>query len=229
MELLGIISVAEKFLCGYATFCLRTLAHPIEQFSPLNTDDTSDTATKEGLQRLSLDLAFVIFSIFIGSILNSFVPSRKYSCDIVGKVIVVLMLWINFADYTHVLCRYFCGKAELEQTLWVSLQVSAVLYVVSSFINLVGGFLVILPQVSSSLVSIGQLGNSIANNPFYLYFLVQFALLNVYLPLVTKKINGFGSIRPIMVGIALSIFWVCFGIIFSELSLHTLPGMLNWF
>ena len=71
------------------------------------------------------------------------------------------------------------------------------------------------PRVSSVLVSSSKIGNSIANNSAYIYFLAQFALLNVYLPLGVKSINGFGCIRAVMIAVALSLFWVVFWLLFS--------------
>ncbi len=210
METNDVISFTEKYIVGCVMLFVKTLAHPIGRLTT-STNDT--TAIDRPLSHPPL-LAFVLISIFLGSILNLFVPARKYSGDIVGKVIVVLALWFFFTAYTHALCRIFRGKAKIEQTFWVSLQVFAALFVASSFVNLIGGVFVRHPQVSSFLVSTGKLGDSIANNPFYIYFLVQFILLNVYLPLGIKRIHNFGWKRPFLVGIALSLFWVWLGILF---------------
>ena len=223
MEIVDVISFVEKYLAEYAGLFLRTLVHPIARFQPLQTTSVNDIPVKthdvtaiSGAGSRPQLMAFVLISIFLGSIINSFVPARKYSGDIAGQIVVISFCWLFFAVYTHALCRIFRGKAKLEQTLWVSLQVFAALFVVSSFINLVGGVFVRHPRVSSFLVSTGRLGDSIANNPVYIYFLVQFTLLNVYLPLAVKAIHGFGWIRSIVIAIALSLFWVMFGMAFSS-------------
>jgi len=223
MEIADVISFVEKYLAEYAGVFQGTLVHPIARFQPSQTTSVNDIPVKtNGVTALSGAgsrhqlIAFVLISIFLGSIINSFVPARKYSGDIVGQIVVVSFCWLSFAAFTHTLCRIFRGEAKFEQTLWVSLQIFAALFVVSSFINLIGGVLVRHPRVSSFLVSRGRLGDSIANNPFYIYFLVQFALLNVYLPLAVKEIHGFGWIRSIVITIALSLFWVMFGMAFSS-------------
>ncbi len=223
MEIVDIISFVEKYLSEYARVFLKTLAHPIAQFRPLGATATKDIPVKShnttvisgAVSRPEL-LVFILISIFLGSTINSFVPARKYSGDIIGQVVVISFCWLFFAVFTHTLCRIFRGKAEFQQTLWVSLQVFAMLFVVSSFVNLVGGVFVRHPQVSSLLVSAGRLGDSIANNPVYIYFIAQFALLNIYLPLAIKELHGFGWVKPIVIGITLALFWVIFGIAFSS-------------
>lgn len=222
MNIVDVMSFVEKHLAEYTGVFVRTLVHPIARFQPLQTNSinnmpgkTQDLPATGGTgSRLQL-AAFVLISIFLGSIINSFVPARKYSNDIVGKIVVLSFFWIFLVAYMHPLCRIFRGKADLMQTLWVSLQVFAPLFLVSSLINLVGGVFVMHPRVASFLVSTGRLGNSIAHNPVYIYFLVHYAFLNVYLPLALKAIHGFGWISTIMIAIALSLFWMLFGMVFS--------------
>ncbi len=223
MEILDVISFVEKYLVEYARIFLRTLVHPTARFRRLQTTSannipvkTNDVTAIGGAGSRPQEMAFVLISIFLGSVINSFVPDREFPGDIVGQIVVISFCWLFFATYTHALCRISRGKAAFEQTLWISLQVFSILFVVSSFINLVGGVFVRQPRVSSFLVSTGKLGSAIASDPFYIYFFVQFALLNVYLPLALKAIYHFGWIRLILIAIALSVPWVLFGMAFSS-------------
>lgn len=221
MDVPATLKFSEKYLADYATFFLRILAHPTRASASLGSESADDTGSSLG--RLSSThasfsrpraLAFAIISIVLGLILNSFVPSRKYSGDLAGKVVVISLCWLCFASFAYRLCRLVRGKGGFSHSAWTSLQVFSVLFVVSSAVNLFGGVIVRIPRVSSFLVSLGKLGDSVANNPVYIYFIVQFALLNVYLPLSLKPVHGLGWMRCLLVGVVLSFFWAVFGIAF---------------
>ncbi len=213
----------DKNLAGYARIFSRTLVHPTASFQPMQTSSINSIPGK-AQDLLAPDntgswlqlSAFVLISVFLGSIINFLVPARKYSCDIVDKITVLSFFWLGVVACMHPLCRMFRGRANPTQTDYVSLHVVSTLFVVSSVISLVGGVFVRHPQVSSSLGSIGRLGDSIANNPVYIYFLTHCALFNVYLPLAVKAIHGFGWFRTIMIAIVLSSFWALFAIVFSS-------------
>ena len=82
------------------------------------------------------------------------------------------------------------------------------LYVVADFLNLVGGLLTLLPAISSVLVKSGRVGDSIANNPIYLFFFAQFGLFNIYLPLATKNVHGLRWWHCLLAILFLALFWV---------------------
>jgi hypothetical protein len=153
----------------------------------------------------------VVVSLAVGTVFNSLVPSRKYSGNFVDYVVVVLSCWCCFTLLAYAGSRLLKGEAAFGSTIWVSLQLFSSLYLVSSFLNLLGGALVKLPAVNMLLVSSGRLGDSVANNPVYIYFLCQFILLNIYLPLALKQLNRFGWIRAVLIALLLSLSWIIFG------------------
>jgi hypothetical protein len=95
------------------------------------------------------------------------------------------------------------------------LQVFWTLYVVASFVILVGGLLTLVPAISSFLVKSGRLGDSLANNPVYLFFFAQFGLFNLYFPLATKNAHGLRWWQCLLAILLLSLFWVWFSFEFS--------------
>ena len=217
-----VTSFVKKHLDEYARGFVKTLVHPIASFQPLQV--TPVTTIPEKTRAVSVSpgsgsrpqlIAFVLMSLILGSAVNSFVPARKYSGPVADDFFVFSILWINVAVYMNILCLFLRGKANIAHALWVMLQVFATTYVVSSFINLVGGVVVLHPAVSSLLVSAGRLGDSIANNSKYIYFLAQLALLHMYLPLAVKAIHGFGWIRTAVIASVFFLFWVAFWRFFS--------------
>jgi hypothetical protein len=72
-----------------------------------------------------------------------------------------------------------------------------------------------LQAISSFLVKCGKLGDSLANNPVYLFFFVQFGLFNIFFPVTTKNVHGLKWWQCLLAILFLSLFWVWFGLIFS--------------
>ncbi|MFC1621260.1 hypothetical protein ACFL2G_03040 [Candidatus Omnitrophota bacterium] len=222
MDFDKIIKMVQTYSNDYIVSFYKILLKPtsaFQRYQPSKNHSriiiaSANDNTSAGLQIEKRIISFVLISIAIGVILNSFVPSRKYSGEFFSNMVIVFICWLFFVFYTHFLCRLFRGTASFLHTLSVSLQVFSALYVVSSFLNLAGGALVTMPFIASKLLTFGRLGDSIVNNPIYIYFIAQFILLNVYLPIAIKNIHGFGRIRPILIGVILSSLWVLLGIAF---------------
>ncbi len=198
----------EKYITGYIKMFQRTLVLSVEPSTPEKTDIIQDTS------EIPLPL-FIMISLLIGAVLCYFVPERKYSGDTPGKIIIVLWLWFYFTAFAHLLCWMFRGKISFEKLYLTSIRTFTALFVVSCFVSFVGGLLFRYSTGFSTICSTGKLGDSIVNNPFYLFFFAQFILFNIYLPLIIKRLTDSRWIKTIIIGVALSMFWILFGIIFS--------------
>lgn len=227
MDLDKAISYFEKYTGEYLGLLYQTLAKPTQSFrDTVACSGQADvpiivpfSTTDEHLRRRLAGM--VVISLVAGTVFNSLTPSRKYSGTFIDYIIVVLSCWCCFTLLAYAGSRLLNGKASFGSTVWVSLQIFSSLYLVSSFLNLVGGAIARLPAVNMYLVSLGPLGDSVANNPVYIYFLSQFILLNIYLPLTLKQLNGFGWIRAILIALLLSSFWIVFDYaLYGHIGVH---------
>jgi hypothetical protein len=206
-----IMNTAGELLADYWEVFCDTLFHPVRS---LKVPEAVNGVLKRD-QFSWRPLIFVFISMYLGTILNLAVPSRKYSGDHFDKALVMVLLWVAFTGALNLFYRLCRVKEGHEKTLWVSLQVFWTLYVVASFVNLVGGMLTLVPAISSFLVKSGRLGDSLSNNPIYLFFFAQFGLFNIYLPLATKNVHGLRWWQCLLAILFLSLFWVWFGLSFS--------------
>jgi hypothetical protein len=215
------MNTAGELLADYWEAFSDTLLHPTQGLkvaeAVTGVADEDQLGSRNVLRRDQFSWKlwiFVFISVYLGTILNLAVPSRKYSGEDLAKALAMVVFWQVFTamhDIGYRLCRV---KGGHEKTLWVSLQVFWTLYVVASFVNLVGGMLTLVPAISSFLVKSGRLGDSLANNPIYLFFFAQFGLFNIYLPLATKNVHGLRWWQCLLAILFLSLFWVWFGFMF---------------
>jgi hypothetical protein len=214
--------LAVEQLADYWKTVCETLCHPARSFTAPQAVAGSGSGQRTGSAKvLRRDrfswklLVFVLINATLGTLLNLAVPARKYSGDNFSKAVIMVFLWGGFTVAFTGVCRLSASKASLEKIAWVSLQMFSTLYVVAGLVNLVGGLLMLVPLIAACLVRWGSLGDSIAHNPVYIFFFVQFGLFNIYLPLAAKGVLGLsrgGCFRAIMF---LSLFWVWFALLCS--------------
>jgi YD repeat-containing protein len=136
-------------------------------------------------------LSFLIVCIFIGSVFTAIIPGRSKAPDIVTTVIMVIGYWLLFGVAAYLICKIFSGQGSLVHTLSVNLQVFAVVYVLSSFAALLWGTVITgLVSVRTATYLRGLDGEKLINDPVYAYFLVQFVLLSIYVPLANCRVHG---------------------------------------
>ena len=213
-----ILNTAGELLADFWEVLCDTLFHPTRGLKVPGLPGVDQSSINGVVRRdqFSWKLGiFVFISIYLGTILNLAVPARKYSGDNFEKALVMVFLGVAFTGAINLFYRLCRVKEGDEKTMWASLQVFWTLYVVASFVNLVGGMLTLVPAISSFLVKSGRLGDSLANNPIYLFFFAQFGLFNIYLPLATKNVHGLRWRQCLLAILFLSPFWVWFGLLFS--------------
>jgi len=197
MELEKLLKISIEYLSEYFGVLFSTIKSPRIQFPPkLSTDDrvvilSSDSVTNTRLNTKLL--SFVLISIFIGSVLNTNIPGRNQGPDFVSMTIMILGYWFLFSFLVHVFCRSFGGGRAFTETLSVNLQVFATIHVLSSFVTFLWG--VVIKGFGSEKIEIylqGYLPKTVIESPIYAYFVVQFILVLIYLPLANRRLHGLG-------------------------------------
>lgn len=213
MDFEKLLKFSTEYLSDYFWVFAETLRSPILRFRPLLTprDGQSATAlasrpgvTAAGPRLNPKLLSFVFISIFVGLTINALIPERKVGKDFVTTAVIVLAYWLFFSCVTHWVCRLLRGRGTFVETLSVSLQLFAVLYVVSSFAAFIWGVLVAIPQLSTPIASLCPSAELLVKKPFFMYFIFQFVILAIYLPIALKHVHGFGWLRQLV----LAVSWV---------------------
>ena len=197
-----LIKLFTDYLSDYVWTFINTIRNPELRFQPLsNTDDqqsgivaSSQTGQPNTLINPKL-FSFVLISIFIGLTISTLIPGDKAQPDLATSSIVIVLYWLLYSSFVHMVCRIFAGKGSFSQTLSISLQLLSVIYVVSSFVALMWGTFVTGTKFGALLASRGDLPARLVERPIYIYFVVQFGLLAVYLPIAVKRIHGFNWSR----------------------------------
>ena len=212
MDIEKLLKLAVEYLSDYLATFVATLQRPGLRFRPV-IEATAATGieksqiaslagvTARGAQLNPRLFSFVLLSIFIGSTLNALIPGRRASPDFSTTVVVVLATWFFYSALIHGLTRLVDKRGLFWETISVSLQVFAVLYVVSSFAALLWAALTSPPQVRSILFSLDWLTlNTLSRQPVLMYFLVHFILLAIYLPMALKYVHQLNRIEQFLIG-----------------------------
>lgn len=205
MDIEKILEWGTKYFSEYTSVFISTLTRPTIRFQPINYQAQQPTLTIPG--ELSTDtvgpnlnpklFGFLIVSVFIGATLNSLIPVRSAPADIVTTTVVTLAVWFSYSWFVYGACKLLGGKGGFWATISVSLQLLAVIYVVSSFATLIVGTLVRLPFVYAFLVGHNTFLDVFVNSPVYFYFMIQSILMFIYLPFAVKHVHGFRFVRRI--------------------------------
>jgi len=101
---------------------------------------------------------------------------------------------------THVLCKMLNSRARFIDTLSISLQLVAVLYVVSVFATL------IIHSLSSKsiheqifLFFVGSSPIQFSNKPIDIYLLTYLVFASIYLPLALKNVHQFNLQQTLLI------------------------------
>ena len=192
------IGIFKQYGVEYLELFFMTLYSPALRFSPSGVSGIDVSSNVDGLNmgsgnaagfRLSPKLlVFAIISVFIGLVLQSQAFNGEER-DLTVTFIMAFFLWVMYSIFIHLLCRLFRGKGTFLQTISVSVQLFATIYVCASFIALLVGPL-LRPYAYVSIV----LGFPEISISLWVYMFAQFILLAVYLPLAIRKIHKLNSL-----------------------------------
>lgn len=230
------------YLSDYVWNFIETIRNPELRFQPLSATDDQQSGTvassriEQTNTRINAKLfGFVVISIFIGLTIGKFIPGDKPQPDFPASVIVIVAYWLLYSSLVHVVCKIFAGRGTFSQTISISLQLLSVIYVIASFAALMWGTFVTGTKVGALLASRGNLPAYLVERPIHVYFVVQFGLLTIYLPIAVKRIHGFNwsrlryaisrGFRALVTAIGLilifSLVWLALSFLFSHSSCET--------
>ena len=119
-----------------------TLVRPVSRFDLVQATDEPESARIIGSSKkaelwLSPKLmSFAAVSALLGIALNSLLPNRIPSPQLFSAAAVILALCFLYGSLVHLRCISLRGTGKYLQTVSISLQVSATLYVVVIFLAL---------------------------------------------------------------------------------------------
>ena len=226
MDFEKLINFSAVYLSDYIWAFIETLRKPSIRFQPQPIPEHlqqpvlvgAGSSTQQRREILSPRLlSFVFVSLFIGFTISNLIPGRPTSPDLGTTAIIVFSFWLFHSVVTHWFCRLAGSTGTLIQSLSISLQLFAVLYVVSNFLTLIIGTVASVPFIGKSLSSPGP--EPFVNNPIFFYFPIQFILMLIYLPLAVKNVHGLNFRLFVLVWVQV-IFILCTGLlIFSSFGI----------
>lgn len=239
MDIEKFLNLGTDYLSEYLSIVITTLRKPSLRFQPMLESSVepgaivlpSKTLVTRAGPRLNPKLfSFMIISIFIGSIVNAHIPNRTTAPEFHVTVVITLAMWFVYSCIVYSICWLLHGKGTFADTLSVSMQLLAVIYLISSLVAFSWGVLVQVPLLGVYLASIGSGIEFLVNNPIYIYFFVQFILFAIYLPLALKDVHGFKWLQQILT-LILAIFaillslgcYITAGILLKEITLRFTP------
>jgi hypothetical protein len=216
MDLEKSIKLTQDYASDYLVSFLATLQKPRLRFAPLVTQPDGRIITLPSGKQLAgarLDprlLSFVVVSIFLGYQFFSVSVVRVSGEKLITVAVIVIFYWLLFGCLVHVLCKLLGGTGNLLDTLSVSLQILATLYVVGGLASLIAYAL----MQFFSWHAFGQLTGG--RESFFAYLLVHDMLFGIYLPLALARIHSFGWARQVAVAaftlvgsfLKIFLFWV---------------------
>ncbi|HCR72796.1 MAG TPA: hypothetical protein DIW23_15235, partial [Anaerolineae bacterium] len=138
---------------------------------------------------------FVLISALIGTAVGSLARGFEYSFDF-PSIIVLLICWLAYCFIFHIICKLLGGKGTFVETLSVGLQVLSVIYVISNFAEYLWRVLLAYPSLGNWVINLNEIyfGNQqFISNPTIVYFVIQFVLLTIYLPLAGINLHDFNK------------------------------------
>ena len=230
MDIEGLVEFASKYLSEYVATFTATLAHPVARFNPiLEAAETREIILPKRVEEARSSylnpklFTFVVISIFVGVTINALIPGRPSGPDLVPSAIVILISWFTFSSVSHLISRMIGGRGTFGDTLSVSLQLLAVIYVVSCFMALAAGAIAQSGSVKVFATATGGFLEFIVENPVSIYFFTQLALMLIYMPLALRHVHGFGWIRQLIVGLTAPVATVFSLLIFFGVGVMRAP------
>jgi Yip1 domain len=205
MDIDGLQKFAVANFSQYFSVTIDTLTKPGLHFASVAVDTSGQQTTvaksRTGRQLDPQLVGFAVLSMFLGLTLNTFLSKRPDIKDMLIIETVGVLLWFLYAAIVYLLCKIFRGKGKFLETVSVTIQIFATLYVVCSAVTVVMAMFVMLKPVKSFVMGLGTIGELVGENPLVLFFLVHTLLFMIYLPMGLKPVHRFNLLQQIMVGI----------------------------
>ena len=193
MSAIEVLEKAPTYLSEYLTVAVATLRYPGVRFaSPPDVVrvEHSTRAIQLGPSLSPKLLTFVLLSAVLGTTLNHFLLPRGSDRPEFQVAAVFVVLYFVFSSVVaYVLCRLLGGNGSFVDTMSVSLQLLATLYVASS----------VLAIVISAVLSPRLIGSQAAQlvTPVSIYFSLQLVTLAIYFPMALRPVHALKPLASI--------------------------------
>jgi hypothetical protein len=216
MDFEALQKFAVENFSQYFSVAVDTLTQPRLRFAPIVVRTGGGGAVplpeEKPASRLNPQLvAFAVTSMFLGLSLNALV-SRPYKLEIIVIEVAGLLFWVVYASLVHLFCRMARGQGSFLETVSITIQVFATLYVVCSAVTTTLGLFILLKPVNTFVAQLGTLGEIVAERPVVLFFVIHTVLLVIYLPLALKPIHNFNWRQQIGVAMPTGLLVLLHGI-----------------
>jgi hypothetical protein len=208
-----VIKFFEENFYEWSRVALLTLARPVSRFklTPINPV-APGASTKQDLWLNPKLLAFAAISIILGITINALIPGRKAGPNLFTTVTVILAYWIAGGSLLYIICRSLKGSGRYLDTLSVCIQVYGTIYVVGSFLSLLGAVILRSEAISGIARKLFVL-REFVKEPILIFFFVCDLLLSIYLPMAMKPVHEFDRSRTaalfvVLVILLMILFWL---------------------
>jgi len=205
MDLESLQKFAVANFSQYFSATVDTLVRPGLHFAPIAVDASGqEVSVPSGSvgSRLNPRLAgFAVLSMFLGLTMNSLITKRPEGKELYAIEVIGLLFWAVYASLVHLFCKLVRGRGSFLESVSVTIQIFATLYVVCSSISAAMAMVILMKPVKSFVSGLGGLGEMVAENPVTLFFLVHTVLLMIYLPRGLKHVHGFNLLQQIGVAV----------------------------
>jgi len=219
-----VIKFLTEHISDWSRITLLTLFKPIARFEFVPVGAEGATSVIGGVQterQLWLHpklLVFALLSIVLGLFINALIPNREPGPELIASVVIVFIYWLVSGSFLHLVCLLLRGKGKYLETLSVIIQVSATLYVITSFMALLLSLFLLFPIAASVISKIPVFGELFTEEPVFVFFLIGTILSIIYVPLSMKSVHKFGWGRTVLIAILIAILplltvWTVLGVI----------------
>lgn len=206
----------------YLRVTVNTLTHPGMHFAPLAVHEDGKEVTLPADAAGSLLnpqlVGFAVLSMFLGLTMNSLITKMPDRKDFFVIEVVGLLFWVLYAAIVHLICKIFRGTGSFLETVSVTIQIFATLYVVCSSVATTLSMIVLVKPVNHWLSSRGEIAEMIANYPVTFFFLIHTILLMIYLPRGLKPIHNFKLWQQIGVALPTGVLVLLHGVVMIILT-----------
>jgi hypothetical protein len=200
-----VIKLLTDHAADWSRITLLTLIKPIARFEliPVGagraTNVIGHVQTERQLWLHPKLLVYAILSIVLGLLVNALIPGKKPGPELLASVVIIFIYWLVGGSFLHLVCLLLRGKGKYLETLSVTIQVSATLYVINSFLAFLVALLLVLPPVANVVKSIPFYGHVFTEEPVFVFYLIGTILSLIYLPLSMKPVHKFGWVRTMII------------------------------
>jgi hypothetical protein len=205
MDFDKLLKFSTDYLSEYFFYLISTLQNPRPIFKPYLTQEDDQSKKALIVNPLQPDdkfrlnpkiFSFIIISIFLGLTISMLVPNRKKSPGVLEASVVIILFWLFYSVLIYLISKILNGKGEFIESISVSLQLFASIYVVCNFITLLWG--ISLSNLGYSYFSkllnyspFNILPSEVYRSPYHFYFVMQYIILSIYIPIAFKRIHRF--------------------------------------